>query len=370
MSSKRAALTILAVLFSLLAGLAVAQIVIDPYQVFHRSFFGVTIPGGNDRFRVVGLINSFLAKEEGYSSIVIGTSYEMGYDPRRLEEKLGWGKGLNLSIAGGFAKEKRLVLTHALRTGKVRTVLWGMFKDYAEPNPENVNPLAIFPESLYYTRPDVEEVLRYLLGWDTMKQSLVVARGWGLRDITGLGDWNPDAVARKLFEAFNTPDSLKEQAEVVDKAKPQMAEAGATWTPDQTTRFPSVDTNIVAIVAAHPEVEFRLVFGPLSLAFFHTLTAAELKQQMSLRSYIVKATAPYPNVRVYGFEADAEVTGNLANYRDSCHYGSLANNRVVDAIAVDKMRLTPDNVDGYVRDLLAKVQAFRVHSDRAASLWQ
>ena len=66
-----------------------------------------------------------------------------------------------------------------------------------------------------------------------------------------------------------------------------------------------------------------------------------------------------PNVHIYGFE-DLDFLDNIENYKDTGHYHQKFNSFMLDAIAQNQHRLTPDNVDAYLAKAEQRALTFDV----------
>ena len=105
--------------------------------------------------------------------LVIGTSVSLGFRADRIHDTLGWN-ALNLAMPGASAHEQSLLLEVALRTGRVRHVLWDVNHEYLRGDPDWVSDYdGAFPAYFYDTNR-WNEIPNYLLNIDTTKATLRV----------------------------------------------------------------------------------------------------------------------------------------------------------------------------------------------------
>jgi hypothetical protein len=371
---KQSVLIFLAVSLGGLLLVAGVNAVVDPYHILHRPYWGQARFSINTRFQNAGLINSYLDADLGFDSVIIGTSLDECYNLARMQQKLGTAKVLNLAVESSTPQERSVVLERALSTGKVRRVLWGVYENYADTVPDRENAVYPFPFDLYQkplSRVGLGGVIHHLLNASVLKESLALVTGrtrWST-DLSTAYDWTPLQIKSGGFARFSAPENLPGLAETVAQGKPSIAQARRELGRAGSLEFPALEKHLAQVVLRHPDVRFDLVFSPVSAVYFHTLGSEALLRQMGLRLRLVRTLAGAANVRIFGFDDDFEVTGNVTNYLDYYHVLYRANDRVVDAIAADRHRLTPETVEGYVTRLLDHLQAYQVYADREHSLW-
>jgi len=374
MQYKRAFLTLLAVILLGLAGGAGLNLLVDPFHLLHRPLWGPPRFSGNQRYQNAGLINSYLAADLGFDTLVIGTSLESAFGAARIKDKLGTGRVLVLTMDGSLPMERSALLERAFQTGKVRRVLWGVFHNYTDMESDRTSLEYAFPYGLYrepLSLPGLDALWHYLLnGWVFNKSVALVAgtSKWST-DMTGLYNWNAQKIRDRVFESFNSPESLAQHTMDLSRGKAMIAWARQNLAQAGEVPFPALDKHLVQVVQRHPEVRFDIVFTPLSALAFHLFTPAELMRQIGMQQHLVRVLGREPNVRIFAFQDDVEVTGNLANFWDTMHSSYLVSDRVVDAIAEDRHRLTPENVDAYLARFLDWLYHYEVYSDRERSLW-
>lgn len=58
-----------------------------------------------------------------------------------------------------------------------------------------------------------------------------------------------------------------------------------------------------------------------------------------------------PNIKLYSFSSNFELTCNLDNYRDINHYGGWINSYILECMKNDEYLLTKDNYKEYLEDI-------------------
>ncbi len=159
-------------LLMLLPALVVA--IIDPYQVFHRTFLPkVYFYKENERYQMAGLIKNYLGPVTGTDSIIIGTSLSNNFLDEDVQSRLGWS-ALNLSMRGSTLAERSFVLERAIETGHVRHVIFEInpidfLDDALDPKTDQA-----FPAYLYSNA--YNDKGRYLFNQTVALQALALYR--------------------------------------------------------------------------------------------------------------------------------------------------------------------------------------------------
>jgi len=335
----------------LMAGIAAINWKVDPLQFYRRATYA---PEFADQARYQ---NPGLARNYPYDSVVAGTSVSLGFDMAVLQKRLGWN-ALTLAMSGASAHEQSLIMEVALRTGRVRHVLWDLNFEYLRGEPDWVSDYdGAFPAYFYDTNP-WNEIPNYLLNIDTSKASLrVLLQRAGLhlyrpRSVIELGRLSGNhtpgrAVVWTSFErAHGTKSIFQQEPKAFDAAKLSA----------------SFEINYLRLIRAHPEVTFDLWFPPFSIARHALLaeTAPHVWDEMfRWKHEVLSAVATLPNVRVHDFQGDP-VVANLDHYVDTVHFDDTVRGQIVEAVAQGSgaMIVTAASLDEVEATLRREVNQF------------
>jgi hypothetical protein len=126
----------------------------------------------------------------------------------------------------------------------------------------------------------------------------------------------------------------------------------------------SIEDNLIRVIRANPRINFWLFFPPYSILAYIPGDSAQLTAQIPFERTVMQRLAPFPTVRVFDFQLAAEVTHDLANYTDPVHYGRPINEWIVHSIASDRFRVTADQVEHNLAQLISEVNAYDLCRDR------
>lgn len=314
--------------------------VVDPHQYYRPSTFYYT----NMRYLAPGL-----AKHIDYEVVVVGDSLSQNFIRSDIDRVFGQ-PGVNLSLSGSTLFEQRVVLENAIRTGKVRRVIWGVQPRVAGGLPDQTRDDEAFPAFMYDDNPFND--WPYLFNLDLIKLSLEKLR-------TGESKTPPDLDTLNAW--FMNPRHRPDSDKVLKKFR---LPAGSTdFVPDHlrldrlTANF---EHNIMPMLQAHPEVEF-IIFIPPHSVLSHVLDQrarpALFATLMAFQRHMFHRLTEAPNVRLFYFDAEPRVTHNLSNYKDLKHFGLHINRWILRAFSADAYRVTPDNRDKLLERFEAQVRA-------------
>lgn len=330
----------------LLSAILAVNWVVDPFRFYHAAFFPIPFPK-NQRF-----INPGIARTCRYDSVIVGTSVTEHLRPSRMRDALGWN-ALKLSMCGSTAREQHAILNHALGTGQVRRVLWGIDFFSFQGGPDRVpDPGA------YLLLSDSPPALQYLLSSDTLLQTVRVACGIGVPTVEQLGTWDD---RRKFGIDHVFAHWRQRRAGTLD---PGFGDAAPV---DMAAVETSVRRHLVEVIAAHPEIEFHVFFPPYSVVWYlHELitSPAAFQQRLEFKADVCSALSRLPNCRLYDFEPVSEITHDLDQYEDMVHYGPAIDDFIVHAVARGEHRMNDRNRGERLRQFEDSVCLF---AERAAA---
>ncbi len=295
---------------------------IDPLQFYRRASYPPLL---SDQLRFQ---NPGLARNYDYDTIYLGTSVSLGFEtgPRTL----------NLAMQGASAHEQALLLAVALRTGKVRQVIWDVNYEFLRGRPDWVSDYdGAFPAYFYDANP-LNELPHYLLNLDTTKDTLrILLHAYSSRPLSDL--------TRPRDREHGRPRVLKhwqrELGHSVFAREPASFENGKP--------IHSFVANYAAAIRAHPEVRFDVFFPPQSFVYFALMRAdspAAFDAMLEWKKDVMRELAPLPNASLFDFQGTPEIVLDLRRYADAVHFDEGTHREILDSIASRRQLATPDNL--------------------------
>lgn len=306
------------------------MVAVDPLQFYHKASYE-PLYSGEQRYQ-----NPGLAKNYNYDTVILGSSMTENFIPSKVEEALG-GDVIKLSIEGSTSIEQRMIADLALGTGQVKTVLWGF--DYFTLRDNNVREAESFPFYLY--DDNVFNDYKYIFNVSNIKHAfgallLPKDKYPQYRNFDRLNNWDgyakygSDKVLMKWIEAWNYEQTSGESE------------------PDYELVKQRFDDNVLTLIKAHPEVQFKIYYPPYSVIrqqVWYKLNPERFYNQLTMKKYMFEQLGSLDNVTLYDFQSDESITYNLDNYKDLSHHSGAINQWIVEQIAAGTHQVTAENVD-------------------------
>ncbi|MBL8521493.1 MAG: hypothetical protein JNK75_12620 [Betaproteobacteria bacterium] len=330
-----------------LAGVAAFNYRIDPFQQYRAPAAG--------QARYVRALQRYIApgiaKHAAYDVVISGSSIMENYSLAEAGARCG-GRAVNLALAAMSAYEQRRILEVALRSQPVRRVVMSIdFNSFAAPLDGSLPDIsAPLPEYLYDEARWND--FRYLLNGSVTMHALAIARGAP----KGSFGTDPDRAWNWVHEvSFSAARALKD----IDPAhiNRRFRQGPRTLAHMQA----SFEANYAALMGAHPDTEFNLVFPPYSIMVWADFAQRkQLEVSLAFKRHVLERTRAMPNVRWFDLQSEAAITHRFDRYSDIYHFDPAVNLALLDAACGNdaRYRLTPDSLPGFEAALRAQLAAF------------
>ncbi|GGH36693.1 stalk domain-containing protein [Paenibacillus segetis] len=312
---------------------ALLTVVLDPLQFYHKSFYPA-IYSNEERYQ-----NPGLAKNYDYDTIIIGTSMTENFLPSVVNKALD-GNTLKLSVRGSTADEHHAIAKIALKTGKVKTVLWGLdyFSLKLDSKEEGDNPSYLYDDIWWND-------YKYWLNYSVYQNLFIEAI---LRPLRGLEP-------RQLEDLYNWNNIVTFGADQVveDYKTSRQSEAYFGLNEEPIASIKKVfNEQILELVKQYPDVEFNFYYPPYSILrqkVWKDTNNTRYLNQLEMKEWMFEQFDQLPNVNVYDFQEESEWTYNLDLYKDLSHHNQDVNSWIAEAVGREdaKYKVTQGNVEQF-----------------------
>jgi hypothetical protein len=347
---KRWTLRLVIVCLLLLSLVGLAVFTIDPLQHFRRATF-YRPWWGPQRYYDPGFV-----KHYDYDCIIIGSSMVENFIPSEVGRKLS--RKVLLAPLRGFASyEEHVLLSAALRTGKVKAVIWGLDFYHFLGGARG----AYMPYYLYDDNPLND--YQYLLNidvllkdcWRTLEANLLPRIAWRK-------ELNPDSAHFWGDQfTFSRESTLKSWHDPRRGHPTQVA----TSKPRLDSMVDNFEANVMSLVERYPGVRYYFFYPPYSILYWVNADSSWLGTQMEFKRYLFRRIRELPNVRVFDFQDAGEITLDLDNYKDYTHFSPDVNKFIIDAISRNQYLVTGDNIEKGISRLEGQARMFTDSLDAA-----
>jgi hypothetical protein len=340
----------------LLVSFGLTIFIVDPYQHYRRATFYPPL-WGNQRYFNPGFI-----KHYDYDCIIIGSSMVDNFIPSEVGRKLSMKVLLAPPSAGG-PYEECVLLNTALRTGRVRAVIWGL--DLSEFR-RGARKLHYGPGSMPFYLYDDNPFndYQYLLNIDVLLKDVrnALADNRQGRKADRARDMDSTHFWGDLY-TYSREATVTSWHELMREHRAQ----------DLTQNFgldsmqSSFDCNVMPLIERHPEVKYCLFYPPYSILYWIGRDEDRLGTLLEFKRYVFSRTRGLPNVRVFDFQNVSDITFDLDKYRDYSHYSPDVNKSIIEAISKNQYLVTDGNIDEKISRLEDPVRRFTDSLDAAES---
>lgn len=324
--------------------------IIDPLRFYRDDSIFQVKYSTKERYQVPGLV-----KNKEYDTLMIGTSMSLNFKESEMNEAFG-GKTLNAAMSAASTYEQSLLLDLALQKDEeIKQVFWEMNPDSFSGDAKRVNDeQSEFPYYLYDQNPLTD--FRYLCSMFPLTEYKEMMFSY----LKGNTD-NMDA--ETLFK-FEYPDhylKLDDFKNIGASKNDKPADKNVSL----ETMLAHWDENILPVLKENPDIDFTLYFTPYSVVYhIYALDWSNGKfyDRLELKREIFKDIESLPNVKIYDFQDEQEITHNVSKYYDPSHYEPKINSWMIQQMKNTKPIQTEEEYEEKIKAL--ETQVLEVSGDK------
>lgn len=316
-----------------LAAIMLTVYLFDPFYQYHSPLGGLQ-PVLYDRDnQMMGSVRSL-----PYDSVLLGSSVAENFDSSVLDAMYG-GHTLKVIKASGSVADLMYYLDAAREEHPLERIFWCMDIFALTSSPE----VTLYSEDIprYLHTKTILDDVPYLLNKEILFNKIPLMLAYSKMGINTGGhayDWSAGKVfsAEKAMQAYEKPDHALEMQPMGHDA--EKAEQNLSMVMNE--------------INTHPETEYTIFFPPYSMLWWD---CGYVNGVSDTYFYVLKRTLSSllgcDNVSVYFFMSDREIICDLDNYMDMIHYSPAINAYMLDCIAEDKNKVTPDNLGDVINQM-------------------
>lgn len=347
----------------------------DPCQIFHRPLQNFLAHGfsGNARCQNAGFINTYLQDpQEGFDTILSGSSLSGNFEARYINEKLHRNRALKLSLPGITPLEQKITVLHALSTQKINRVILEIFPFQhliqQDETWEKLQKNNTFP--LYLYNSGRIDDYRYIFNKESLQALIGIIKHqdyYNVKNIDDYGFWEHQCKTEKTCVPFHDKEKIITLREDFKKANFVMLSEQEIKQID----FSVADRHLLSTLEPYcnqPNIQFDLFFPPLSFLWYTRQTQQQFDYQLYFLRYIVDKTRHCNNIKVYAFNNEQWISGDLAHYHDPRHFYGGVHRYIIDSIAENKHQITPSNITAFEKQFIDNVNNYSPWASTAEEL--
>ena len=324
-------------LSALLLGLAGAfNWIVDPFYFYHRPWFEIGF-SKNQRLQ-----NPGIARQFDYDAVLLGTSRTETFQTSALQRVLDLNI-INLSVSASLVTEQALLLDVVLQNQAIRRVVWEInYPSFSlgdrlyDKHSDRILSLGLgtFPDYLYQVGP--ETPFRYLLSLDILFESLRAIRGQRPDNYDALHYW----VDRFEYSEARVRAAWDHRGNYwTDVRRTYLARHAPTPREVQDVFV----KRVARVIRQNPNVQFDLLLLPATVLEYgmdFRIRRGRFESRLSLNEAVARVRAQLPNVRVFNFQVDKQLTHDFSRWKDLEHFDATTNEFIMRAIAQSDYQVT------------------------------
>lgn len=345
---KKRFITLVSTAFLVPASLIGTNYILDPSEIYHKSFFREKCSVFDSIEKNAGYINHYL---DDYNAVVLGSSLSLNFDLDLLKELTG--KDFFMTAASGLKSKAITMIARRLfekdAQNRIQTVYWELYHQKMLSGDVIKDNFA-----MYLLNDDVTDDLPYLMSFKTLKNGFKVAKKQcSSGKYTG---WRYDKDHEKTAARYRSPENVAALNERIAENQKRLADYEARF-----VDVPSVSQEIIPLIRKYPNKRYVFYVAPTDLADITDLSAQELNAYFSMIDLLLKEAENGADIKIYAAVWNKDLIMNAAQYRDDQHYIGTVNDDMVHEITREKRMLTPENFASFVREMTDWIKHGKMH---------
>ncbi len=320
----------------LLLGMAVLTIVVDPYFHYHKPFSWQKYRLYEERY-----INDGISRHFDYDAVIIGNSLTENFKTSEFDSLFNVNS-IKIPASGAGYKEIWETLNRAFHYNpNIKTVVSALDYDDLSRNKDWIR-YQDYPDYLYDDNPLNDA--SYLWNKEvfyrgTLYNMVMTLKGMDSTDFDEYGSWVRETGKEKVMSL--TVDDLE--------VPPAVNQSEYTKEKEDIIRD-NIRTNIVPVVAAHPDTQFYLYFSPVNIAQWYIWeTKGQILRRIGSEQTAIEELLQYDNVHLYCFLEKTEWTCDLNHYSDTIHYTPEINSAILQLMKNGEYEITKENYREHIQ---------------------
>lgn len=308
------------------------MIIVDPYFHYHKPLKFLNYRLGNERYINDGIIRHF-----DYDSTITGTSMTQNFKKTQFDELFD-KNSIKIPFSGASFKEIDDTIERALKYNpNTKIILRGLDYDGILSDSERMR-YESYPEYLY--DDNIFNDYKYLLNKDIIIKGLGAIAYYtltkrGTTSFDEYSNWEYGFGKEKVLSQYKRIEKINKKFSLTEKDKKIIAE--------------NIEKNVLDLPKKYPNIKFIYFITPYSIVYWDSLNQkGEVEKQIMAEKYMIEKILEISNIELYSFFNNYDIICDLDNYKDTTHYISKINEKILNWISKKEYLLTKDNYQEYI----------------------
>lgn len=361
----------------ILGAMGICVLRVDPFIHYHKPLTNAYFyPLDNQRSQNDGILKHF-----EYNALITGTSMTENFKTSELDELFGVNS-IKIPYSGASYKEINDSLIRALENNpNLNMIVRGLdLNGFRRDKDWMSYELKNYPSYLY--DDNYLNDVRYIFN-----RNVIFDRVWPMIFETHHEGFKPGITSFDTYSNWMTEFTFGRDAVIKNNFEDSPFDFQGSGTPvhltetERTMVVENVRQNITSLADAYPNVTFYYFFTPYSIVWWQRrVEYGDIYQQVEAERLVIEEILKCPNIKLYSFSNNFEITTDLNNYKDAQHYAEWVNSGMLQWMHEEKYLLTEENYEDYLAQELSYYVSYDYNSIpsqedyeddyRAAVLWR
>lgn len=314
--------------------IGVSIVIVDPYFHYHKPLRSINYNMTNKLQRYM---NDGIIKKFDYNAVITGTSMTENFKSSQFDKIFGTNS-IKIPFSGGSYKEIDDNIEKTLKYNQnMKIVFRGVDYGSILSNSENM-AYESYPNYLY--DDNIFNDYKYILSKNAFLQVIFnIYESFKNKsfkiDFDEYSSWEYEFGKEKVLSQYKRIEKIDKKFSLTEKNKKVLDE--------------NIEKNVLDLPKKYPNVKFIYFITPYSIVYWDSLNQkSEVKKQIMAEKYMIEKILEVPNIELYSFFGNYNLITDLDNYKDTAHYISKVNEKILNWISKKEYLLTKDNYQEYI----------------------
>lgn len=283
--------------------IAVLIVLVDPFVHYHSPYFGLEVAETDERGQQIGV-----AKNCTYDTAIIGSSMSENFVASWFNDGIIGNETVKLCMQGAHFDDFSRLLNTALSKPTTKKIVFSLDnyivlnnpEDYPTTIPDYLENDTLSDDAYYLLNKSVAFYYLPVFIWNNIKEPAPNDSAYVWADMYEFNEY----VARATYTPLRKLQKKDEE----------------NYDTYFNYAYQYLD-GMKSAVELRPDVEFLIYSPPYSVLYWDDcVNNGRLTAEICALNEVYNTLLSYPNVRMFYFQDEWDITANLNNYKDYSHY--------------------------------------------------
>ncbi|MCR5256297.1 MAG: hypothetical protein K6D96_10285 [Acetatifactor sp.] len=305
-------------------------IVVDPFFHYHAPLKNMPYLLKDERYQNDGIVKHF-----EYEAIISGSSETENFKASEFEELFGVNTVKTCFAGGNFNEVNRLVETALAKNRELKVVFRSLDLNQINSDKDKME-YDEYPTYLYDSNPlnDYKYIFNkyvFLQCMNTIAGKFTGKKMTDFDEYAFFADKHAFGKEAVLSTFARMEETGEKDEHLTDEEKEQIRA--------------NLEQNVINAAVNNPDVRFIFFFPPYSAYYWDAvIRTGQFEKTLETEKYAYELLTNVPNIELYSFNGESDITCNPDNYMDTLHYSAQINSLILSRISEGDNRIEAEDV--------------------------